>query len=79
MEARLGELNHLSTPGTEIKKHREVREIPEVAASETGGAQTAHKGGVEGPRQLCGHGRGTALGKPAREGESPVAEMVAGA
>ena len=44
----LSEVNHLSNSGKEIKKGREPPEIPEVAASETGGAQTASSG-VVGP------------------------------
>ena len=81
MEAGLGELNHLSTPGTEINSiarctRREAREIPGVAASETGGAQTAlrERCGVEGPRGLGDHGSRKVLGKPDREGEIPVSE-----
>ena len=59
MEAKLGELNHLSTPGTEINSYRKVREIPKVAASEIGRAQTSLRAGVEGPRCLCFHYRRT--------------------
>ena len=38
MEAKLGELNHLSTPGKENKKTSQDVMIPKVAASEIGGA-----------------------------------------
>ena len=41
-------MNHLSNSGKEIKKGREPPEIPPVAASERGTAQTAESG-VVGP------------------------------
>ena len=41
-------MNHLSNSGKEIKKRSDPPEIPGVAASETGGAQTALSG-VVGP------------------------------
>ena len=41
-------MNHLSNSGKEIKKRSDPPEIPKVAASEIGGAQTA-KSGVVGP------------------------------
>ena len=57
--------------------------IPVVAASETGGAQTSRKAGVEGPSARKGrscrkvHYSGKVLGKPDKEGEIPVRGMLA--
>ncbi len=74
-------MNHLSNPGKEIKKGREPPEIPGVAASETGGAQTASSG-VVGPHgddpwslEKTGSQR-KGMGRPAGEGESPVGEVM---
>ena len=43
-------MNHLSNTGKEIKKYSDIPEIPKVAASERGGAQTTLSG-VVGPHK----------------------------
>ena len=73
------------TGGTEPSKYpgkRNQQEIPKVAASEIGEAQTVSNNGVVGPssrkrrslRKL--HYSGKVLGKPDKEGEIPVREMM---
>ena len=75
----------LGSEPSEYQQERKSNEIPPVAASERGGAQTrAPRGaGVVGPgrgearavtKRACS---GTALGRPAGEGESPVCETSA--
>ncbi len=69
-----GELKHLSSRRKRKKKFSGKKtSIPEVAASEPGGAQTAARA----PRGLglphvCAAPSGTCLGRQAGEGESPV-------
>ena len=70
MEAKLRELNHLSTLGKENKNDSE-------SSGERNRRSPNHlKGGVEGPRYLLSHYRRKVLGKPVKEGESPVSEMM---
>ena len=75
--ARRGE-----TQGTETSKYlqeKKSNEIPSVAASERGGAQTAggDVGGVVGRtmRLEKAEGQRNGLGRPARQGEGPVREV----
>ena len=69
-----GELKHLSSRRKRKKKRfSKETSIPGVAASGTGGAQTgarARRG--SGLQERRAPHRGTALGRPAGEGESPV-------
>ena len=70
------------TQGSEPSKYlqeKKSKEIPRVAASETGGAQTAggDAGGVVGrtARLEKAGGQPNGLGRPARQGEGPVGEV----
>ena len=67
-----GELKHLST-----RRKRKKYSIPSVAASERGRAQTVMRAS-RGSDCIMGSAkdRRTVLGKPAREGESPVSEVL---
>ena len=66
------------TRGTETSKYPEEEKetsIPRVAASEMGRAQTgARAPRGYGPQKAIYQASGTALGKPAEQGESPVRE-----
>ena len=70
------------TLGSEPSKYQQEKksnEIPSVAASERGGAQTAggDVGGVVGrtARLEKAEGQRNGLGRPARQGEGPVREV----
>ena len=71
------------TGRTETSKYpqeEKSNEIPPVAASERGEAQTVPSGaGLQGPdgdlSRLHGFDSGSGLERPAREGESPVCEI----
>ena len=64
-----GELKHLST-----RRKRKKNSIPQVAASERGGAQTRMRASWGMDRIIQLIGSRTVLGKPARAGDSPVGE-----
>ena len=68
-EGEPGELKHLST-----RRTRNQHEMPGVAASETGPAQTAplRGGGVVGPTDGQREVSRSGLERPARDGDSPV-------
>ena len=75
----------LGSEPSEYQQEKKSNEIPPVAASERGGAQTGalRGGGVVGPRRgqpraVIKRARSkTVLGRPAGEGESPVCETSA--
>ena len=78
-EAKLGELNHLSTPGKEIKRdsessgERNWKSLNRPARAGVAGP-SARSNAAELVRKLNYSGK--VLGKPDREGEIPVREMV---
>ena len=78
--ARISPLSGLRrTRGTETSQYPEEEEsieMPPVAASERGGAQSAPRqgGGVVGPTDAVSEASGSPLERGARDGESPVGD-----
>jgi hypothetical protein len=77
--ARVSRYGVRRTRGTETSQYPEEEEsieMPQVAASERGRAQTAplRRGGVVGPTDAQRGGRRSPLERGARDGDSPVAD-----